>query len=826
MEKEFDRSSVISNYINFLEKYESSLSSLNIITFMLNRYKRSVLFSCFIISVAVIYYAFTLFEVLNSGGTSAPPSSESTRAQWLFVHKYKSPNPDLLIILNHPVWTVSNANFTHAYFSFKKSLLSHYPKIYGIISHFDYPHASGLVSTDRHKTLVQLRYDNIADLTLDNWKATAAGNPLDIHFSGNQVINDEIVKDLANDLERIESGSIPVLLVLLVFAYGGIVAVSAPLILAGWTVLWTFFLLHLVTLGFNVTNYATNVVTAFGIGISIDFSIFLHLRFSEEMEKVRNNPKYTLKDAVERTLMTSGRTVLFSAILLVTTLSGALQFNEFYLTTMALSMMFIAATAAIGAFIITPCMYLLLGEKLFYLSISPMLSSISKYFAVMFSKVVVYPDQDTVQHFDEKEMDKTKATSLVTESDLRDPWFITISFVLKYSWAFLIVITAGMVILTAFFCSQVKFADFSWANLPKSSELRYNFESLQQDFSSPGEGNMNIFLQCKEIDEEFIRALDIFCTKLENYEYVTGVSSMVRLDNTLNVTDYVRIYTNPFSAANYNRSKVCGDPFYYSNLVDIARVTVGINLKDSDPRIGRATRGVRDMVGNSFTYSDGSSMLVDHAVGGDTASAYDLIDDLRGTLPKFIAVIVCLMTFFVVLLTGSLVLPLKVVVTSFLSISSSFAFMMFVFQNGDGADVLNFNNNFSCLDELQLLFIFVVAFGLSLDYEVFILGRIQELYEKTGDHQYAVAKGVSSSAKSVSMAAILLCTAIGGFLVSDLIVLKMIGMGIGLTVVLDATIIRCIFLPALLGVLGKYTWWAPKFVKDAVSYVGLQERED
>jgi len=173
-----------------------------------------------------------------------------------------------------------------------------------------------------------------------------------------------------------------------------------------------------------VTNYATNVVTAFGIGISIDFSIFLHLRFSEEMEKVRNNPNYTLRDAVERTMMTSGRTVLFSAILLVTTLSGALQFSEFYLTTMALSMMFIAAVAAIGAFIITPAMYLLLGERIFYLSISPILTWVSKHNPVRSNKIVVKPMQDSVQNFEEKEFERRKSEtppSLVTDADLRDP---------------------------------------------------------------------------------------------------------------------------------------------------------------------------------------------------------------------------------------------------------------------------------------------------------------------------------------------------------------------------------------------------------------------
>jgi len=205
------------------------------------RRKVSVLFACSIATIAAIYYAFTLFSVLNNGGTSAPSSSESTRADWLFAHKYKRPEPDLIIILSHPVWIATDSNFTQAYYDFKKSLLSHYPKIYGIISHFDYPHASGLVSVDGHKTLVQLRYDKVADLKLDDWKSTAAGNPLEIHFSGSQVVNDEIVEDLANDLEKIESGSIPVLIVLLVFAYGGVASISAPILLAIWTVIWTFF---------------------------------------------------------------------------------------------------------------------------------------------------------------------------------------------------------------------------------------------------------------------------------------------------------------------------------------------------------------------------------------------------------------------------------------------------------------------------------------------------------------------------------------------------------------------------------------------------------
>jgi RND superfamily putative drug exporter len=119
------------------------------------------------------------------------------------------------------------------------------------------------------------------------------------------------------------------------------------------------------------------------------------------------------------------------------------------------------------------------------------------------------------------------------------------------------------------------------------------------------------------------------------------------------------------------------------------------------------------------------------------------------------------MCLFIFLLTGSLVLPIKTIFTAVLSITGSFAFLMFVFQNNNGASFLHFKNNLNCLDPIQLLFIFLVAFGLALDYEVFLLGRIQELYEKTGDSDYAIVKGIASSSRVISLAAILICTAVG-----------------------------------------------------------------
>jgi uncharacterized membrane protein YdfJ with MMPL/SSD domain len=337
---------------------------------------------------------------------------------------------------------------------------------------------------------------------------------------------------------------------------------------------------------------------------------------------------------------------------------------------------------------------------------------------------------------------------------------------------------------------------------------------------------MDIFLQTSANitnNTAFITEMYDFCSELERFYFVTEVASMVRTDSSLNLTDYIQIYADPYSSENYNYSSLALSPFYYSDLNHIARVSFGSTVGPSDKTLGQSVRSVRHLLSRSFKNSDGSSMLVRSGVTGTAAVQYDTLADLRDTLPKFIAVLVIFMFFFVLLLTGSVILPFKSVLSSGLSITSSFAFVMFVFQNGNGSNFLHFRNNFRCLDPTQLLFIFVVAFGLSLDYEVFILGRIQEVYMRTGDNNYAIAKGVSSSARSVTVAAILICTAVCGFLASSSIILKMIGMGIGLTIVMDATLIRCVFIPALMSILGPVTWWAPERVKTIVAYVGIQE---
>jgi uncharacterized membrane protein YdfJ with MMPL/SSD domain len=580
---------------------------------------------------------------------------------------------------------------------------------------------------------------------------------------------------------------------------------------------------------------------------------------------------FDVKIAVSNMMATSGRTVLFSAVLLMTTLSGALQFNMYYLTSLSLTIIFIAAFAAIGSMTFIPAFYLWFGKRIFMWSADPFkcwcynhMSNVKSFILVAIcgknnklensenGVVGNVINDDEIYDMEDSPLPKKRSASpqltfqydnftdatkftffsnLATDEDKKDPWFIVTSYVVKYPWGFLLAITACFVALTAVFITDVRMAGFSWAVLPLDSYFRYTYETLLYDFSSTGKSNIEIFIQLKNplsygMDSSFVIAMDDFCTELESYNFVTSVNSMVRVDSTLNITDYIRIYSDPDNPTNYNYSAPVRDPFFFSNIHDVASVTFGMTLSPSDPKLGQSVRGVRELLKKSFKNMDGSSMLVLSGVGGSGASEYDTLDDIRSTLPNFIAVVVCTMFFFIMMLTGSIILPLKTIMISFLSIAGSFAFLMFVFQNNDGADFLQFNNNFNSLDPIQLLFIFVVSFGLSLDYEVFIMGRIQEIYENTGDNNYATAKGVSSSARSVTIAAILICTAIGGFLSSKSIILKMIGMGIGLTIVIDATVVRCILIPSAMVTLGDYTWYAPAPIKKFVKYFGLEERSN
>lgn len=586
------------------------------------------------------------------------------------------------------------------------------------------------------------------------------------------------------------------------------------------------------------------MVVAFGIGIAIDFSLFLHLRFTEEMLKNKGKEGYTAIDAVEEMMFTSGRTVIFSAILLMTCIASGLQFYMFYLTTMSLSIVYIAMFAAIGGLVFIPAFYLIMGERVFYLSNMDIVRSIGYYCGcskrsccttnaakVDLNAISVHEDSPAPSDNDSTDYENkltvvnvtsmAYAESLMTPEDKKDLWFRSVMFVVKYPWPFFIAIFSCLVVLTVYFVRDVRLAQFDNSAMPIDSPIRYTYDNLIRNFVSAGNSGMDIYIQTQNAvtSKDFITNLNAYCNVLSSLPYVKSVSSMVRLDNRLNESYYIAMYSDPTNPKYAQYINTVGDPFYYSDLKHVARVGVSLSYITSDPQISDAVKNVRSLTATSFhNLTTSVQLLATEGVTGSAPTQYDQNESLKQIFPGFLAVIFCAMYFFLLLLTGSVFLPFKAILVSCLSIMGSFAFVMFVFQYNNGSDFLHFYNNGFCLDPLQLLFIFSVAFGLSLDYEVFILGRMQEVYKRTGSNAYAIAKGISSSARSVSVAAILVVCAIGGFIVSSVMILQLIGMGIGLTILLDATVVRLILIPSMMSIVGDWAWWAPAPVKKLASY--------
>lgn len=252
---------------------------------------------------------------------------------------------------------------------------------------FEYDFLTGLVSTDRHSALLTaqlpddiINWESKPKYTVDDFKAATKDNDLTLTFGGDFLGSIESTIAINAGLQEIEVGGAPVLIALMILAFDGVVAIIFPLLLIIWNIIMSFVCLRLIALGFSVTTYATNVTLIFGVGLAIDFTIFMHLRFTEEMNKHAHSPTYKPIDAVATMLSTSGRTVTFSAILLCATLSGVLQFNEYFLTTMTLAIMLPAALSCIGALTFLPALYLLMGKNVFLLSTAPLELFVTKLF--------------------------------------------------------------------------------------------------------------------------------------------------------------------------------------------------------------------------------------------------------------------------------------------------------------------------------------------------------------------------------------------------------------------------------------------------------------
>ncbi|WP_133847988.1 MMPL family transporter [Labedaea rhizosphaerae] len=543
---------------------------------------------------------------------------------------------------------------------------------------------------------------------------------------GGQLPTEHSLSEQSNsDLAVAESISIPVTLILLVLIFGSVVAAALPVLVGGLSIFGALGVLHLLTQFLEVNNFALNVASLLGLGLAIDYGLFSVGRFREELAKGADTAS-----AVRTTVATAGRTVAFSATLLVLALSGLLVFPMDFLRSMAYGGMAAVAIAALVSLTLLPAVLGILGHR------------VDK-FAVPWRRAEREP----------------RLLGKLAGAVMRRP----IAFVLP--------IVAGLVLLAVPFTSA-SFGAADEKQLPPGASARVAAESISETFPQFSNRAVRIVLRGEVTDPApFIAAADA----------VDGIGPV-------------------HPVAQRGEYTVFG--------ADV----------ESDAMSDHAKTAVRDL--RQVAPPAGTTMLV----GGFSAQVVDSVDAITDRVPDMIAILVAATLLLMFLAFGSVLLPIKAVVMSLLSLSATFGVLVWVFQYGHGAGLLDVTPQ--PVQAGMIVLIGAIVFGLSTDYETFLLSRMVEAREAGMSTKDAIRTGLVRTGRMISAAALLLAVVTGAFGMSSLATMRFIGVGMVVALLLDATVVRMMLVPAVLRLFGDAAWWAPKRLRRWQQRSGFGERSE
>ncbi|HEY0125813.1 MAG TPA: MMPL family transporter, partial [Blastococcus sp.] len=610
--------------------------------------------------------------------------------------------------------------------------------------------APQLVSDDRTATYALLTLAGDEDQRTEGLAAieddlTAPG--LETQIGGGTTINRDINERVSADIARAETISLPILAVLLVIIFGSLAAAGLPLAIGVVAILGSFAALRGFSMFTDVSIFAVNVVTITGLGLAIDYGLFMVSRFREE---IRRQPD--TETALARTMATAGRTVAVSGVTVAISLAGLLIFPQVFLRSMGFGGMSAVLIAMLAALTLLPALLAMLGPRVDALSVRPWLRK------VFHRRHAGVDHRDGTAH---------GAWARIAHSVMRRPVIYTV------------VVTAVLVTLALPFL-RVQFGGIDERALPAGTESRVVSETLSQDFPPSGRG-----------------PIDAVVTLPDAVDSPAGGAAL-------------QAYADDVAAVPGVEGVTVADAAGETARVDIAY--------GGDPLSAEA----RDLVGEirAVPAPDGGEALI----GGQTATLADLLDSLASLLP-WMALFVVATTFVLLFLAfGSIVLPVKAVVMNVLSLGASFGALVWIFQDGNLSGLLGFTPT-GFVEATQPILVLAIVFGLSMDYEVFLMSRIREEYDRTGDNTTAVATGLQRTGGIITSAALLLLVVIGAFSLSGITFIKMIGVAMLIAIVVDATVVRILLVPATMRLLGRANWWAPGPLGRLYARYGIREAD-
>ncbi|MER5601086.1 MMPL family transporter [Streptomyces sp. NPDC002265] len=696
---------------------------------------RLSLLAALVLTVLAVLAGSGVADRLGSGGWE-DPDAQSTYATKALEREFPGSQPNLLLLIDTGAASVDDPAVA-AEANRLTARLAREKGVTGVGSYWQ-SKAPALRAEDGHEALIAARItgdEKAMGDTLDRIAPSYRGTrgPLTVKVGGIVAVRHEMQTIIREDLTRAEMIALPITLVLLVMVFGSAVAALLPLGIGIVAILGTNAVLRGLSEFTDVSVFAMNLTTALGLGLAIDYALFVVRRYREELSTGAEPPT-----AVATTLRTAGRTVLFSALTVAVSLAAMLVFPQYFLRSFAYAGIAVVLLAAAAALILLPAALVLLGHRVDSLDLRRLLR---------------------------------RGRTPRSPGEEGTAWARTANLVMRRAPFFALATTAVLVLLGLPFLG-VKFGTADDRQLPTTAESHAVQQHIRDDFPGNPGGGLEILAEGAATQPQYAA----YKARIAALPEVAGVDGPL----------------------------VRGDSAYFTVLPK------GEAVDDAAQRLVGDLRSL--------------DAPFDTKVTGTAAVLVDSKHAIAQRLPwaaVFIAVVTLLLVF---LLTGSVLIPVQAVLLNALSLTAMFGAVVWVFQDGHLSGLLGFTSPGSIETTLPVL-MFCVAFGLSMDYGVFLLSRIKEEYDHTGDHREAVRHGLQRTGGLITAAAVILAVVMVAIGTSRVTNTKMLGLGIALAVLMDAMVVRSLLVPAIMRLTGRATWWAPAPLRRFHQRFGLSEGE-
>jgi trehalose monomycolate/heme transporter len=714
--------------------------------------RRLVLVVAGVAVVCAAIWGTGVFGKLQSAGGFAPPASQSQQEANRAAAVFGRDAGDVVLLYSSATETVRSP----AYRAAVASSLTRLPRS-RVVSASSYwsTRSPQFVSRDGRVTYAVLELAGDSDAArIKSFEAiegdiTAPGLRV---LAGGQIPTETAInKEVTSDIGRAEAISMPVLLILLLVIFGSLAAASLPLAIGGIGIIGSFAALRILTLATPVSIYSVNITTILGLGLAIDYGLFMVSRFREELHR-----QASVADAVARTVATAGRTVAVSGITVAMALASLMLFPAVFLRSMGYGGVATVLVDMLAALTVMPALLAVLGHRANALRIRRSAG-----------RRVGHP------------VGRPGGPSVEVET--AGGWYRLARGVMRRPLAFAGVIVVVLLVIGA------PVLHISWGGtdaraLPAAAPAREVSEALSRDFP----GNVTAPIESLVQFRGPIAGSPARQGQLGGY-----VGRLGRLPGVTSV----------------QLTGVRGN---------VARIDLRYQPDPLSAQARQIVQRVRAAPGPAGSRVE---------VGGQTAQLVDELSSLSATVP-WMALVMAAATFVLLFLAfGSVVLPVKAIVANLLSLSATFGVVVWIFQEGHLSGLLRFEPT-GTLDPTMPILMLAIIFGLSMDYEVFLLSRIRERYDVTGDTPEAIASGLQRTGGVITSAALLLVIVVGAFSASGITFIKLMGVGMIVALIVDASVVRVLLVPAVMRLLGQANWWAPKPLRRLYARYGIREQDD